>query len=230
MSSPLPSESNPQKLELAALSSNPIQLPGSATGCLLPRPGGNSVTGRLKRKLEFEDGRHVAKIALRMLDCNDEIRQGVDRCPIWPNGFVGSISHSENFAWAVAGSETEFASIGIDTEPIADKVTARHLREEIGIQSEWSLGESAGLTPLEAFTTIFSAKESLYKCIYPLRPVFFGFHHARVVDFGARQLRIRIQPDCPNDLLCNQEIDVAYITTENNSFTASWLMTEGGIR
>lgn len=230
MSSPPPSESNQQKLELVALNSNPIDLPGSATGCLMPRSYGNSVSGKLKRKLEFEDGRHVAKIALRMLDCEEEIRKGEDRCPIWPSGFVGSISHSENFAWAVAGTKNEFRGIGIDTEPVADEMTAHHMRAEIGVDSEWWLGESAGLTPLESFTTIFSAKECIYKCIYPLSPIFFGFHHVRVVEFGSKKLTLRIQADCPNKLLGEREVEVSYITTENNAFTACWLLVEGGIR
>ena len=229
MTSSRPSESNPQKLELAALSSNPIELPGTATGCLMPRSYGNSVKGKLKRKLEFEDGRHVAKIALRMHDCDEDILPGEDRNPIWPAGFVGSISHSENFAWAVAGPINEFRGIGIDTEPLADEITAHHLRVEIGDDSEWSLGEEAGLNPLETFTTIFSAKESLYKCMYPLNPVFFGFHDARVVEFGSKTLKLRLQPDCPNKLLGTSEIEVTYITTENNSFTACWLIAEGGI-
>ena len=230
MSSTPQSDSNQQKFELAALNSNPIDLPGTATGCMMPRNSVDSAGGKLKRKLEFEDGRHVAKVALSMLDCDESIQQGEDRCPIWPEGFVGSISHSENFAWAVAGLQTEFRSIGIDTEPIADEVTARHLRSEIGVDAEWWLGENAGLSPLKTFTTIFSAKEALYKCIYPLNPVFFGFHHVRVVEFGSRRLRLRIQRDCPNKLLDTREIDITYATTDHNAFTACWLMADKGIR
>ena len=223
MSSPTPSESNQQKLELAALSSNPIELPCSATGCLMPRSYGNSVTGKLKRKLEFEDGRHVAKTALRMLDCDEEIQKGEDRCPIWPAGFVGSISHSENFAWAVAGTENEFRGIGIDTEPVADEMTAHHLRAEIGIDSEWWLGESAGLTTLESFTTIFSAKESFYKCLYQLEPVFFGFHEVQVKSVDGETLVLELTDECPDELQRFDAIQIEYIVTNDNVFTACWM-------
>lgn len=229
--SPTPSrQSNQRNLEITALNSNPIELPRSAKGCLMPRSYGNSVSGKLKRKLEFEDGRHVAQVALRMLNCEEPIGKGEDRCPIWPDAFVGSISHSENFAWAVTGKDSEFRSIGIDTEPIADEMTARHLRPEIGNGSEWWLGESAGLTPLQSFTTIFSAKESIYKCVYPLSPTFFGFHHVRVVEFGDSSLKLRFQEDCPNKLLGTDEVEVQYVTTDHNAFTACWLLAEGGIR
>jgi enterobactin synthetase component D len=41
-------------------------------------------------------------------------------------------------------------------------------------------GRRAGLTRLEALTLVFSAKESVFKCLYPRVGRFFDFHDVRL--------------------------------------------------
>lgn len=224
-------ESNDQHDMSATLDTAPIEFPENATGCLMPRPKhGDSLFGRMRRQQEFEDCRRCADVALKLLDCEDRVQTGPNRTLVWPGVVTGSIAHSENFVWAVAGPQFSFRAIGIDTEPIADEKTIGHLRAEIGTGSEWRLGELAGLTPAAAFTTIYSAKESLYHCVYSLNPVFFGFLAIRVVDIDPQHVTLQFQPECPNQYLGNGELDVAYKITAQDVFTACWLTAEKGIR
>ncbi len=53
------------------------------------------------------------------------IGKNQDRSPRWPAGFVGSISHSRNWVVAAAARGEDYASIGIDSEPIASAEQAR---------------------------------------------------------------------------------------------------------
>jgi enterobactin synthetase component D len=52
------------------------------------------------------------------------------------------------------------------------------------------LARGTGLRPNEALTLLFSAKESVFKCLYPTVQRFFGFFDARIegaTDAGARR-------------------------------------------
>src|SRR5437667_3257012 len=56
-----------------------------------------------KRRLEFAAGRQCAHEALRVLaplDGHSPIGIALDRSPVWPPGFVGSIAHTQGFASA----------------------------------------------------------------------------------------------------------------------------------
>jgi 4'-phosphopantetheinyl transferase EntD len=76
------------------------------------------------RLRELQTGRAYAKHALSMLGVNDiELPIGSDRSPVWPTGFIGSITHTrshsrEYFAAAVARAD-EVRAIGIDAEHAA---------------------------------------------------------------------------------------------------------------
>ena len=41
---------------------------------------------------------------------------GQDRAPLWPDGFVGSISHARGVCAAVAASRADAASLSLDVE------------------------------------------------------------------------------------------------------------------
>jgi enterobactin synthetase component D len=140
-------------------------------------------SGRARREREFAAGRRCAARALLDAGARD-LAVGIspDRSPRWPAGFVGSITHSESFAWAAVARDTDLRSIGIDSEPIFD---AGALREAAPIAldaSEWRLAGDAD--PATHATLVFSAKESLYKCLNPCTGVFFEFADVRFESMG----------------------------------------------
>ena len=137
-----------------------------------------------KRKAEFIAGRYCARQALAQLDGNfhSPIGIGANREPLWPEGFVGSITHTHGYASAVAASRTKVRAVGIDSETwvepgIAHDVGGKILTTRENYDAHRHLFES----PQHYLTLVFSAKESLYKCLFPLVNKFFGFHSAAII-------------------------------------------------
>jgi len=208
-------------LETSPETQTGINLPDAMTCSLLNRHG-STLVGRQKRASEHRDGRIAAGQALQRLNCYELPCASDDSCPDWPNGFVGSISHTQNFAWAVAAPKPSIAAVGIDTELIATNETVDSLWDQIATTAEYDLAHEAGLDRALAFTTIFSAKESIFKCTYPDTRIFFDFKDATVIRFGDRELSIRINDDCPNTHARGNTLNVAWNATANDVFTACW--------
>ena len=103
-----------------------------------------------------------------------------DRSPIWPEGLVGSISHSRSLAGAaVALRGSGIRAIGLDLEeatPLQDELV-----EEVCVaaEREWLAARPLGARGLLA-KAIFCAKEAAYKCQYPLTRQMIGFDSIRV--------------------------------------------------
>ena len=74
-----------------------------------------------ERRYEFENGRTYAKRALAAFGANNvELPVGSDRAPIWPKGYVGSITHVrkgiDGYCAAAVARSSEYSAIGIDVE------------------------------------------------------------------------------------------------------------------
>lgn len=136
-----------------------------------------------KRKAEFRAGRYCAAVALAQLGYakSTMIGIGAGREPLWPEGVVGSITHASGYASAVAAQQHLVRGIGIDSEAWIDAGTARELGRHILTATECH-DEQQHLfaSPRHHLTMVFSAKESLYKCLFPLVRSFFGFQSARI--------------------------------------------------
>jgi enterobactin synthetase component D len=169
-----------------------------------------------KRMREFTAGRRCAAQALTDAgSCETTVAVGPDRAPVWPLGFVGSITHSGSFAWAAVARSADVRSLGIDSEPIFDAgaltdalgvafdaderlLFCPHAFAKRGYKEQTGAPDTRG--PDRVLATIaYSAKESLYKCLYPCVGVFFDFADARLEwirqrsdDSGTFGLRLRI--------------------------------------
>ncbi len=118
--------------------------------------------GKMKgqRSLEYSSGRRVAHKALSIA-IGESLPILIDqRRPVWPKGWVGSISHTKNKAAAVLGRECDYAGIGIDLA-LQNSVTER-IAERITTPSERTTLTS------DLATQIFSAKEAVYKAVNPI--------------------------------------------------------------
>jgi enterobactin synthetase component D len=125
-----------------------------------------------RRQAEFLAGRYAAREALGALGCSGRETLAVrpDRSPAWPPHVVGSITHTDAFAWAAVARKADRRGIGIDSETIPSLATAREIRPVVslpadtaplraGIEPRW--GEAAGVC------FALSVRESVYKCIAP---------------------------------------------------------------
>jgi 4'-phosphopantetheinyl transferase EntD len=141
----------------------------------------------LMRVQEFAAGRACARALLAEFGVHDcPIAVADDRQPVWPDGLVGSITHTTGFCAAVVARRSALRAVGLDSE-VAGSVNAE-LWPSICTPSEiaW-LGALPQPQQASAATLIFSAKEAFYKCQYPLLRERLGFHDARVevLEWGA---------------------------------------------
>lgn len=129
-----------------------------------------------KRVREFTAGRTCARIALERLGYeNIAIPVGKRRQPVWPEGIAGSISHAGNHCIAAVCTRNHFTSLGVDieqatplSESLVDLVCSREERNRLANGA----GSSTGL--LAKF--MFSAKEAVFKCLFPVYGEELEFH------------------------------------------------------
>ena len=121
-----------------------------------------------RRRQEFTAGRHCARKVFEQLSIPGfALRMGARREPLWPETLTGSISHAAGFCVAAAGPRRQFAGLGVDIEaatPLADSLLELVCRPA---EREWCRQQPERLAGLLA-KFIFSAKESVFKCLYPV--------------------------------------------------------------
>lgn len=133
-----------------------------------------------KRQREFRRARECARSALEALGISDfPVLSGEQREPLWPPGVVGSVTHTEGLCAVAVAPALRYRSIGIDVErdePLEVEIARRVCRQE----ELQALSLFADLPPLVAARLVFSAKESLYKCQFPLTRQFVEFEEVAI--------------------------------------------------
>ncbi|MFI2811733.1 MULTISPECIES: 4'-phosphopantetheinyl transferase [Microbulbifer] len=127
-----------------------------------------------RRRAEFLAGRYLAGTLLRRLgSVQTTVGMGQQRQPLWPEGFTGSITHDAGRAICTVAPAP--AILGIDYEPVLPRGQCAEVLAAITAG-----GEAGQLTrvfgdPALGTTVLFSAKESLFKALYPLARDYFEF-------------------------------------------------------
>jgi 4'-phosphopantetheinyl transferase EntD len=132
-----------------------------------------------RRRDEFRGGRACARRALAGLGrapCS--IPADARRLPVWPEGYLGSISHGAGLCVAQAARADGFLGIGVDVEA-ADAVDPG-LAGTLARPGEWAAISRAGAPARAAAALCFSAKEAFYKACFPSMGVLLGFHAVRL--------------------------------------------------
>ena len=149
------------------------------------------------RRSEHLAGRECAALALARAGApRGEVGTNADGSPIWPAGFIGSITHTRGFASACVSPLGELAGVGIDTEEVLDGSASAEIRDAVATRDELArLRRDTPLDEQSLVTLVFSAKESVYKCIAPLTKEFLEFHEVELlgVDLAAGAFEARIQ-------------------------------------
>ena len=122
-----------------------------------------------ERQRQYRAGRYCAQLALEQL--------GIPKCipnvteygaPAWPEGTVGSITHTLGLVSAAAAIRKRCLGLGLDVEAIASLDKAHSLAARAATTSEvFSVMDSAKTDYATAVTLIVAAKHSLYKCLHP---------------------------------------------------------------
>lgn len=157
-----------------------------------------------KRRSEFFAGRYLAKLALLEAGAaHFDVPADPRRCPLWPAGFCGSISHTDSFAACAIGATTELAVLGIDLQDWLTGAAAEKLARRILAPTELAILAMEDIPLSTAVSLCFSAKESIFKGLYPYIGKHFGFAAARLVaiDTESRQLQFHFDETLRPDFL-----------------------------
>lgn len=141
-----------------------------------------------KRKQEFIAGRLCALEAINKLSIEppETIPIGANREPLWPSGVCGSISHSKNRALAVVSNS--LVGVGVDIEESIQLDRLKKIGGQFISEKEQKFLQYSSLNG----TIIFSAKESLFKALYPSVNQFFGFKDAEILQIDSGEFQVKL--------------------------------------
>ena len=146
-----------------------------------------------KRKFEFLAGRDCIHLLFKELGFpNLPVLFNKHREPLWPFNSVGSISHGASIAAAILGKpDSHILGLGIDIEDLS-----RDIRTDITrhVLTPWEIRhwkEDKGQTS-EITRKIFSIKETIYKCFYPINHCSMGFKDAEILEIGPNDFFARL--------------------------------------
>ena len=170
------------------------------------------------RRLTFTMGRVAARRALAAAGLGPvSVGRGDGGEPIWPARTVGSIAHTSEGAIAMVADASMCAGLGVDVEnrtdfaKLADYTAFGDERKAI---VRFPPGEQS-----VAALLVFSAKESLYKALYPHISRYFGFEAALVSFSGDTGLEIRLAENLGGPLAEGVTIPVHHRSDESGVVT-----------
>jgi enterobactin synthetase component D len=149
-----------------------------------------------RRRIEFMAGRICAARSLREMGVGAEFPLPVkDRLPVWPSDVLGSISHCATMAVAMTARKTRYCALGIDVEPLIAPNVALEIQQCICCNEELIGMEKHMPCQVRSLTLLFSAKEALYKALFPLVGQFKDFHAAELCEFDVGSVVLRLTHD-----------------------------------
>ncbi|WP_211286553.1 4'-phosphopantetheinyl transferase family protein [Xanthomonas albilineans] len=192
--------------------------PGAFAAMAIARPDSIARSVR-KRQAEFLFGRLAARLALQEVlgpaQAQADIAIGATRAPCWPAGSLGSISHCEDYAAAIAMAAGTRHGVGIDLErPITPAARAALLSIAIDADEAARLATAADAQwPHDLLlTALFSAKESLFKAAYSAVGRYFDFSAARLcgIDLARQCLHLRLTETLCAQFVARQVCEVGF--------------------
>lgn len=144
-----------------------------------------------KRRREFIAGRTAAKLALAAAGCPmpSISRLSGERAPVWPEGYTGSITHSDTLCYAIAATLDQYAAVGIDVERCG-RISQRMWRLIYNQQEQQWIRNAEN--PELLSTLIFSCKEAVYKAVHTLHGIGLPFTSIDIVPDGNAEFSARV--------------------------------------
>lgn len=174
------------------------------------------------RRRQFAAGRACARRALVGLGVEPgPILRDERRAPAWPGFCVGSISHTEGYAVAVARRADAVTPVdlmlGIDAERIGR--VGDELFSKLFVESERAcLAELDEHDRAVLATAMFGAKESFYKAQFPVSRSWVGFHDV--------ECRLSTGPDGAPELALHPATGLAVLSLFGWPIRGRWLERE----
>lgn len=130
-----------------------------------------------RRREEFSSGRYCARRAMAARGMPlGAVLIGASRSPVWPAGTCGSLTHSRQLAGAAVSDS--LSGLGLDIEHFG-RLSVR-AAERILTEPESQALHALAPDFLRLATIVFSAKESVYKAIYPIAGLYVGYREVQI--------------------------------------------------
>ncbi len=166
----------------------------------------------LKRRADFIAGRFCACRALVLagLSGSSEVGTGENRSPIWPSGWVGSITHTEGYSAAAVARANSLRAIGIDSERLFTEQVCEEVSAKVLVEGERMLFERSlvSAVPFSQFVSVvFAVKESLFKALNPLTGTYFDMENAELtaLDFSKGTARWKLLTELSGEFTTGKE-------------------------
>ncbi|MFM7120724.1 MAG: 4'-phosphopantetheinyl transferase, partial [Gammaproteobacteria bacterium] len=135
---------------------------------------------KASRRATFATGRTLARSAMTEIGvAAGSVLRAPDGAPVWPSDCLGSISHSRAWVAAVAAQRNAYHGLGVDIEQRA-RVREHLFRRILTLHERDELSRMPVADQAERATWIFSAKEAVYKAVYPTLRRYIGFEAVEV--------------------------------------------------
>ncbi len=154
-----------------------------------------ALSGAVQSRIgEFTTARSCARRALLQFGVTGvALPSGPNREPLWPQGYVGSITHCEGYRAAAVARREDALSIGIDVElhePLPSEILSL---VTVSTEQAWLARAPEGFY---WDRLIFSAKESVYKAWFPLTRAWLDFGDVCItVNAAAGEFSASLSPD-----------------------------------
>lgn len=175
------------------------------------------------RRADFLAGRMLLKCAQNRLGlANQQIKIGPHRAPVWPDDCRGSVTHSHGRVACLLTASVN-SHLGIDLEKIASENALKALRQQVLNDAERTLVSSAkDWQPDVLATLVFSAKETLFKALYPKVQSYFGFDAANIYASPSQgKLLLKLTHTLGADCIADQIYEMQYILYPD--YVLTWL-------
>lgn len=183
-----------------------------------------------KRQAEYFAGRWLAARVMEEFGIhNFKLSADTRGCPQWPDGLIGSLSHGDDHVQCCVGERKNFRAIGIDVQAPITQAAAEKLQMRILSSAERDRLAQSSLALSTGVALCFSAKESLYKAVYPIVRRYFGYRSAELlaIDETQQTLRFRLEEELTELPGCPVEVTLHY-QCQPERLRTTLLLTTGG--
>jgi 4'-phosphopantetheinyl transferase EntD len=200
-----------------------------STARLLPAEERYIANAPPRRRADFIAGRLCARDGLRRLGVEDfALLCDEDRAPIWPADITGSITHTHGYCAAVVARRSVLDGIGIDVERIGR--FSENLWQFVctPLELNW-LYQQPIAHRSEFAAAIFSAKEAVYKCQYPMTRQWLGFGDVEV-ELWEGTFVIELLPQMPSLESVRSSLTGRYAVQDGFVMSVATSIADSGLR
>ncbi len=152
-----------------------------------------------KSKPRRDEYRRSRFLIRRLTGWRGSLAKTAAGAPSWPDGLVGSLTHKDGFVGVAFAPAKALLGLGLDAEDTHRLKPAFEPKILNAAESALldGLGRRYEARRLANLALIFSFKEALFKCHYPLGKKMFYFHDAEItrLDFESGQIEARVLTD-----------------------------------